>query len=346
MIARLATLLLALMLPVAPMAHGQDSVIELGTPGGEAAATEEEAGPPACGTQPISIARMQWPSAAILAQLHAKLLASHYECEIRLQEGDLAATGTSMGATGQPAVAPEMWVTRIADIWNSAVNAQKVRQAGTAYVETVFEGWFVPDYTATSLPEVTTVEGLREHAESFGQNRKGRFISCPVDWACSLINRNMLRANGLASLFEVVEPANRFELDTLIAEAVSRQEPILFYYWQPNAILAQFDFTGVALGPYDKDSFLCMGRENCTSTTPTSFAPDPVVIALAEWVFLEAPEIASYFQRAKMPLAEMNLMLLRLSQTGETVDSVVEWFIAERQAVWGPWVALQPGAGE
>ena len=337
MTGRLASLLFALMLPLTPPAYGQDSIIELAAPGGAAA------GPPACGTQPISIARMQWPSAAILAQLHAHLLATHFECEIRVQEGDLAATGTSMGATGQPAVAPEMWVTRIADIWNAALNAQQVRQAGTAYVETVFEGWFVPDYTATSLPGVTTVEGLREHAAQFGQNGRGRFISCPVDWACSIINRNLLQANGLASLFEVVEPANRFELDTLIAAAVNRREPVLFYYWQPNAILAQFDVTEVELGPYDKDSFLCMGQEGCGSTTPTGFAPDPVVIALAEWVFLEAPEVAAYFQRAKMPVAEMNLLLQRLSQTGETVDSVVAWFLAERQAVWGPWVGLETG---
>ena len=41
---------------------------------------------------------------------------------------------------------PELWVTRIPEIWNAAVKAQKVRQAGSAYAETSLEGWFVPDY--------------------------------------------------------------------------------------------------------------------------------------------------------------------------------------------------------
>lgn len=349
MLVCLRPILVALLLAVVPAALAQSSIEVLepasGPSSGEMPATDEAAGAPRCGTQAISVARMQWPSAAILAQIHWRLLAEHFECEVRLQEGDLAATASSMGATGQPAVAPEMWIARIADIWNAAIQAQKVRQAGTAYVEPVFEGWFVPDYVTAELPEVTSIEGLRQHAASFGRDGRGRFISCPPDWACSLINRNLLRVTGLAELFEIVEPANRFELDTLIAEAVSRREPILFYYWQPNAILAQFDFTEVALGPYDRESFLCMGRASCGSTTATSFAPDPVVVALAEWVFLEAPEVASYFQRAKMPLAEMNELLLRLSQTGETVDRVVEWFLAERQTVWGPWVGLEPGEG-
>ena len=121
---------------------------------------------------------------------------------------------------------------------------------------------------------------------------------------------------------------------------MSRQEPILFYYWQPNAIMAQFNFQAVDLGAYDKDAFVCMGRLSCVSPMPTGFAPDPVVIALAEWVYLEAPLVASYFQRAKMPFAEMNAMLQTLSEPGATIETVAERFVASRGVVWRPWAGL------
>jgi glycine betaine/proline transport system substrate-binding protein len=301
--------------------------------------------PPPCGTQPITMARMQWPTAALLTEIHAKILQLAFNCVVEIQEGDLATVGSSMGANGQPAAAPEMWISRIAEIWNSAIKAQEVRQAGTSYADQVFEGWFVPDYAVTTWPDITTIEGLKAHAAEMVPGRKPKFISCPIDWACNIINRNMLRANGLDQLFEVVEPANRFELDTLIAEAVGKKEPILFYYWQPNAILSQFAFREVALGPFNKDNFLCLGRVACATPLPTGFAPDPVIIALSEWVYTDAPQIASYFQRAKMPFAEMNAMLQQLSETGATVESVAARFIAERQAVWHPWVNLpvEPG---
>jgi glycine betaine/proline transport system substrate-binding protein len=326
---RCRSLLLVLLLGLCtgPAAQAQDSSVQTQPP-------------PACGTQAITIARLQWPSAAILAHIHARLLATHFGCEVQVQEGDLAAVGSSMGATGQPAVAPELWIARIAEIWNAAIRAQEVRQVATAYVEPVLEGWFVPDYSVAEWPEITSIEGLRQRAPAFAPGGKGRFISCPPDWACSLINRNLLRANGLDTLFEIVEPANRFELDTLIAEAVSRREPILFYYWQPNAIMAQFEFSLVDLGPYDAEAFLCAGRQSCPTPTPTGFAPDPAVIALAEWVVQEAPQVAAYFQRASLPLAEMNAMLLQLSEAGETVESVADRFVAERSAVWGPWAGL------
>ena len=137
-----------------------------------------------------------------------------------------------------------------------------MRQAGVTYAEPVLEGWFVPDYVVAAAPGAArpSPRSRRSGSSSRGGMPKGRFISCPSDWGCAVINRNLLRANGLDQLFDVVEPANRFELDTLIAEAVSRQEPILFYYWQPNAVLAQFAFKALDLGAYNKDNFLCLGR--------------------------------------------------------------------------------------
>jgi glycine betaine/proline transport system substrate-binding protein len=338
-------LVVALLLPT--LSFAQESSVQVleapsGPSSGEVPVEAAPAPPPPCGTQPITIARMQWPTAAILAEIHSRILTAQFGCEVRIQEGDMAAAGSSMGAIGQPAVAPEMWISRVAEIWNAATKAQKVRQAGNSYAEPVFEGWFVPDYVAAQWPEITSIEGIKAHVADFrtGGAVRPRFISCPADWGCAVVNRNMLRANGLDQLFEIVEPANRFELDTLIAEAVSRKEPILFYYWQPNAVLAQFAFKPVELGTYNKDNFLCMGRLACANPLPSGFAPDPVIIALSEWVYLDAPQVAAYFGRARMPFPEMNAMLQALSEPGATVESVADSFVTTRADVWRPWAGL------
>ncbi len=345
MLARLLAALAFVLL--AGPAVAQNSVQTLETPAAGAgdAVTLGEAPPPVppppCGKQQLTIAKMSWPSAALLAEIHSRLLTANYMCNIAVQAGDLAATGSSMGANGQPAVAPELWIGRIADIWNTAMKTQNVRQAGTPYSDTVFEGWFVPDYAVAQWPEITTIDGLKAHAAEFGDGGgRGKFISCPLDWGCSVVNRNLLRAYGLDRMFDIVEPANRFELDSQIAEAVGRKQPILFYYWQPNAVLSQFAFMPVTLAAYNRDAFLCMGRTACAAPAPTGFAPDPVVIALAEWVYLDAPQVAAYFGRAKMPFAEMNRMLQELGEPGATIETVADRFVAERGEIWRPWVGL------
>ena len=336
---------LGLVLP----AFGQD-VVSLPPPGASASADDDSSAPDdaassapeepqPCGGKTITIARMQWPSAELLAEIHARIIRQAFGCDVQVVPGDLGATAQSMGANGQPAVAPELWVTRVADVWNGALKGDQVREAGTSYSDSVFEGWFIPDYVAAAHPEIKSVLDLKNAWRVFaGSGRKGKFISCPPDWACSVINRNMMRANGLSDLFEIVEPANRFELDTLISEAESRKEPILFYYWQPNAVLAQFSFKPIALGPYNKDAFACLGQTVCPEPRPTGFAPDQVVVALAQWVYTSAPEVAAYFQRAHMPFAEMNTLLQNLNEPGATVESVADAFVAARAEVWQGWV--------
>jgi glycine betaine/proline transport system substrate-binding protein len=310
--------------------QAQDAAAE--TPGAAAAP------PPPCGTQPLSIARMSWPSAELLAEIHARILAREYGCDVGVTPGDLGATASSMGSTGQPAVAPEMWVTRIADVWNAGIDAQMLRPAAPTYVEAQFEGWFMPDYMGLGRPELAVAAGLAAILPTINGGVPVRFISCPPDWACALINRNLVRALGLAGLVELVEPANRFEMDTLIAEAVSRTEPILFYYWQPNAVLAQFSFVPLDMGAYDEEAAKCLARVACPTPVPSAFPSETVVAALAEWVFTDVPAIAAYFQRSSLELAEMNSLLAQLNEPGATVEGIAERFVAERRDIWGNWV--------
>jgi len=118
------------------------------------ASDEEPAGAAPCGGETITIASMQWPSAQLLAAIHARLIKQNFGCDVEIVPGDLAATASSMGSNGQPAVAPEMWITRVADVWNAALKGDNVRQAGTTYSDPVFEGWFIPDYVAAAHPDI------------------------------------------------------------------------------------------------------------------------------------------------------------------------------------------------
>lgn len=296
-------------------------------------------GPAACGGRTIAIARMVWPSAQLLAAIHTEILEKRFGCKVEVQPGDMAATVSAMATTGEPAVAPEVWTDRIADIWNQAIKSRKVRPAATSYTAAHFEGWYVPTYLAEAHPELEDIAGLVAHPDWLAApGVKPRFLSCPADWACALINRNLLKAFKLDGVFDVVTPKTRFELDKLIAEAVGRKEPFVFYYWQPNAALAQFGFTPVDLGPYNRDAFACLGRRDCPDPAPSAFAPEPVLTALSDWVYLDAPEIAAYFQSASMPITEMNKLLERLDAPGATVETVADWFYANRAELWRKWV--------
>ncbi|SFV37120.1 glycine betaine/proline transport system substrate-binding protein [Devosia crocina] len=317
-------------------------LIESGVPALSNEASQADTPPPICGTQDLTIARMSWSSAALLAEIHARVLAEAFGCTVRVVPGDLAATTSSMGSTGQPAIAPEMWVTRVADVWNAAIQSQMVRSAAPSFAEATMEGWFAPSYLngafAGSVPVAELAASLAE-----GEGTEPvRFISCPADWACAVINRHLIEAHGLGGVTELVEPANRFEMDALIAEAVSRRETFFFYYWQPNAVLAQVEFRALDMGEYKEEAMACLARIECASPQPSAFPSEMVVGALAEWVFAEAPAIAGYFQRVSFPLSEMNTLLAQLNEPEASVESVAERFVANRRDLWEPWTGGAP----
>lgn len=294
--------------------------------------------PPLCGSQPLTIARMGWPSAALLAEIHALVLARALDCDVRVSPGDLAATASSMGSTGQPAVAPEMWVTRIADVWNGAIERQMVRSIAPTYTTATFEGWFMSAALANGFAVRPAAADLAVALPQLRRAEPLRFISCPADWACSIINDNLIRAHGLAGLVDIVVPANRFEMDRLIAEAVSRREPFMTYYWQPNGLLAQLDFVALDMGAFDAAATTCLAQRQCEEPKASSFPAEIVVTAVADRMFSEMPAIAGYFQRATLPIAEMNLLLAQLSEPGTSVEGVAARFLAEREDLWGNWV--------
>lgn len=296
--------------------------------------------PSPCGAEPITIARMQWPSAALLAHIHALILAQSLGCEVSVVSGDLVGTVSSMATTGQPAIAPEVWVTRIAQIWNSAIESQRLRPAGSTFSGSALEGWFIPEHLAERFPELITPEHLRDVAFQVQRedNERLTFISCPPDWACSVINRNLIAAYGLSDVVDIVEPANRFELDTLIGQSVSRNRPVVFYYWQPNSVLAQFDFRELVMAPYDATAFTCLARRNCPNPQVSGFVPETVFIVIPDWVNEQVPLIGDYLIRATMPLNELNELMAWQAENDAGFEEAAAHFVATRQEVWQNWL--------
>lgn len=298
--------------------------------------------PPACGTRPMTIARMQWPAAEVLAAIHAQILEDQFGCTVKVVAGDLAATSSSMAANGRPAIAPELWLDRVSEIWNAAVKAQSVRAGAATYGGGNFEGWYVPGYVEAAVPQISSVETLKANWGAFsGTFGKPKFISCPADWACAVINRNLLRAYGLADKVQLVVPDNRYAFDKAIAKAISRREPFFFYYWQPNAVLAQLDLKPLGMGGFRPKAFKCLGQRDCAAPQPSAFPNEPVTIGMADWVASEAPKVAAYLQKATMPFDEMNALLAWRSEKEADSETVARRFVADRPDIWKAWVGAE-----
>jgi glycine betaine/proline transport system substrate-binding protein len=214
-----------------------------------------------CGTdRKIDIAEMTWPSAAALAHIHATVLEHGFGCTVEIVTGDTVPTASSMLSRGTPAVAPELWTSTIEDAWAAGIEDGAVVQFADAITDGTVEGWFIPDYVQAENPELTTAEAVIARPDLFADPEdpgKGRLYSCPPGWACELSTTALFEAYGMEDTWNLFSPGSGGALDASIARAFTREEPILFYYWGPTAILGKFPAVQLDLGETHPD-ILCL----------------------------------------------------------------------------------------
>ena len=251
---------------------------------GAAASLPVQAAEDSCGTdRKIDIAEMTWASAAALAHIHGKILDAGYGCSVEIVTGDTVPTSTSMLTRGSPAIAPELWTSAIQEQWEKGIEAGDVISLGDAIDGGALEAWFIPAYFAEAHPELKTAQDVVDHPELFPDPEdasKGRFYSCPPGWACEIANASLFEAYDMEKAgWRLFSPGSGGNLDASIARAFEREEPILFYYWGPTAILGKYSVKQLEMPAVDMEAYQCNTDPDCTPSRKTAWPSSPSWLA-------------------------------------------------------------------
>ncbi len=295
-----------------------------------------------CGTdRTIQIAEMGWPSAAAFANIDAIILAKGFGCKVELMSGDTVPTLATMSARGAPTLAPELWPNAAQDAWDKALADKAVVNLGPAIKEGLVQGWYIPTYVAKANPGLKSVEDLPKYAKLFADPddpSKGRFLSCPPGWSCEIMNENFFKAYGLGDTFNLYSPGSGAALDATIARAFTREEPVVFYYWGPTAMMGRFDMTRLDMAPFDADKFACIGKADCKDPQKTDFVVPDAVKAVASWLPDAAPAVTDYLKQVSLSNAEVGRMLLWGEENKADAAKTARHFLESEQDIWTKWV--------
>ncbi|WIY52678.1 glycine betaine ABC transporter substrate-binding protein [Devosia sp. YIM 151766] len=299
-----------------------------------------------CGTdRKIDIAEMTWPSAAALAHIHATILDAGFGCNVEIVTGDTVPTASSMLNRGTPAVAPELWTSTIEEAWANGIEEGIVVQLGDAITDGTVEGWFIPAYLQDAHPELQTAEDVIARPDLFPDPEdpgKGRLYSCPPGWACELSTTALFDAYDMDETWNLFSPGSGGALDASIARAFTREEPILFYYWGPSAILGKFPAAQLDLGEARPEIYACNTDMDCTEPAGvTAYPSSPAVVGAAAWLQDEAPQVAQYFSGVGLTNAEISELLVYGDENQADAAETAENFLRTRQDVWTQWVPAE-----
>jgi glycine betaine/proline transport system substrate-binding protein len=295
-----------------------------------------------CGTdKTIDIAEMNWPSAAALAHIHAAILEKGFDCNVEVVAGDTVPTSASMLSKGRPAIAPEMWTGTIQEAWDKGLAEGSVKSAGLAISDGAVEGWWIPKYVAEANPDLKKVEDLPAHKDLFkdpDDPSKGRFYSCPPGWGCEIANAALFEAYELEDTFNLFSPGSGGNLDASIIRAFEREEPIVFYYWGPTAIMGKYEMVQLEMPEYDAEIWNCNTDAACTPKRKSAFATPPVVVATSSWLSEEAPTVFEYLGNVSLDNVQISRMLNWGAENKAGAKETAEHFLKTETDVWTSWV--------
>ena len=293
----------------------------------------------------ITIAEMNWNSASLMANVDQFILANGYDCNAELVPGDTMPTGTSMIEKGQPDIAPELWTNSMKAALTKGVDEGRLKIAVKSLSDGGEEAFWVPKYMVDEMPELATIEGIRQHADQFEHPEdpsKSAFYGCPAGWNCQITARNLFNALKLdESNFELIDPGSGAGLSGSIARAYERQQPWFGYYWAPTAILGKYEMVKVDFGSgIDEQHYIdCISMDDCLEPKATMYPPSPVYTVTTAEFAERAPNAYAYLSNRSFTNVQMNNLLAWMEDNQADGKYAAENFMFEHEDIWSKWVS-------
>ena len=296
-----------------------------------------------CGV--VTVAEMNWNSAALMANVDRFILEHGYGCDAKLVTGDTVPTSTSMIEKGEPDIAPEMWSNSVREILDKAVDEKLLRYAGQSLSDGGEEAFWVPAYLTDKDPSLATIEGIKKNAALFKHPEdpsKSMLMGCPAGWSCQIISANLFKALELDQAgFDLVDPGSGAALAGSIAKAYDRGEAWFGYYWAPTAVLGKYKMTKVDFGSgVDLEHFTsCISIEDCAEPQVTMWPPSVVQSVTTESFATNSPEAFNYISNRAFKNAQMNELLAWMEDNQADGTIAAEYFMKNNRDTWNQWVA-------
>lgn len=298
----------------------------------------------------VTIADMNWASAALIANVDRFILEHGFGCEAELVPGDTMPTGASMTEKGEPDIAPEFWVNSMKAALDKGVAEGRLAVAGKSLSDGGEEGFWVPAYMVEKNPELATIKGVLANAKMFTHPEdpdKSALYGCPAGWNCQISTNNLFKALDMEKVgFEILDPGSSAGLSGSIAKAYERKEPWLGYYWAPTAVLGKYKMVKVDFeSGIDEAHFkTCITKTDCAEPKQTMYPPSLVQTVTTGKFAKENAEVNDYLAKRSFTNQEMNTLLAWKEDNQADGEIIMEHFLKTREEVWKPWVSEEVAA--
>lgn len=204
-------------------------------------------------------------------------------------------------------------------------------------------GWYVPSYVVEEHPELATWEGFLDEdlSQLFATAEtgdKGQFLGAAPGW----VQYDAEIINNLELNLEVVSGGSEEAILSAVEAAYRREEPVLFYFWTPHSIHAEYELTEVELPEYSEECY--EGAAEGETENIACDYPEDVLFKIF-WADLEeeAPVVFEFLSNMTYTTEDQIEMIAAVELDGLTPEEAAAAWVEAHEDVWREWL---PGEDE
>ncbi len=284
--------------------------------------------------EPIKIILNNWSSQLVTANVVGQLLEKKgYTVEYVPSDTQLQYQAL---ADGDAHFQIEVWEGSQATAFEAAL-AAGAEDYGSHQAVTREEWWY-PLYVKDVCPGLPDYKALDACADKFATAEtapKGRFVGPPADWG----KHYSERIEALKMNFQEAPAGQAATLWAELQAAYDRKEPIVLFNWTPNFVEAKFEGEFVEFPKYEPACLTDPAWGQNPDAVYDCGAPASGYLKKAAWSGLDEkwPEAAAMLKKVDFTNAQLAAAAAMVDVDGLTAEEAAEKWIAENEAVWGPW---------
>ncbi|MDB2384599.1 hypothetical protein N9V90_02020 [Endozoicomonas sp.] len=298
-----------------------------------------------CGN--ITIADTQSPSSTLLAYVDQFILTHAYGCRVSLIKGNNQSVIARMIQTGQPDIAPEIWLHPVKEAMEKAQKEQRLFPVGESIANGGEEGFWIPSYLVKDNSSLATLEGVKTHAALFSNPAtpsRSLLYGCRSGSECNdTVDRLYKTLKLQAAGFDLFNSTTPESFDQSIEQAYSRKLPWIGYYHSPSTIMARFSMIKVDLGTSlvsEKTIDGCINNSQCPDREKSLYSISKIQTIISQDFAYRAVPAHNYLRHRQLNHQQLNSMLVWIHEKQAAPDEAARYFLMEHEKVWRPWLSF------
>jgi glycine betaine/proline transport system substrate-binding protein len=193
-------------------------------------------------------------------------------------------------------------------------------------------GWFVPSYVVEEHPEMASWEGLQGNEELFATAEtgdSGQFLAADP----SFVQFDEHIINNLGLDFEVIQSGSEAAQLAAVEAAIEREEPVLFYFYTPHWLHAQYDLTMVELPEWTEEC-----EELPEAERDCGYPEDVLLKAAHAGLSDDQPDVHAFLTEFTMENEWQDEITFAMDVEGLDAEEAARQWVDANEDAWRAWL--------